>query len=67
MRGYFNIEIDGNLYGVLVSKSKYCNTYKKARTPFTKETTNLKDELEFAFRENPNLKEKFLNGESISL
>lgn len=67
MRAYFNIEIDGKIYGVLVSQCKYGYIYRKAKNPFKKNTANLEDELQYAFDNYPELKQKFLNGESIGL
>lgn len=65
MRAYFNIKVDGKIYGVLVSQNKYRNVYRKANNPFKKSTANLEDELKYILKNYPELKQKFLNGESI--
>lgn len=67
MQGQFNITINGNKYGVLVRSSKYANIYRKAKNPVNNETTNLYDELLYAFEKNPSLVNDFLTGKSIKL
>jgi len=69
MRGYFNIIVNGRVCGVLVSDSKYHRTFRKASGEFKQATVSafLKNEIMEAFILHPELKEKFLNGESIIL
>jgi len=67
MRGHFNIEIDNQIYGVLVSQSKYHRVFRKATNKFKKDSAYLSDELLEAFSNKPELKNKFLNNKSITL
>lgn len=67
MRGQFNIIINGEKVGVLVSQSKYHRTYKKASNKVEKETANLREELQEYLEANPDEMAAFLSGKSIKL
>jgi hypothetical protein len=67
MRGQFNITLNGEKIGVLVSQSKHHRTYRKASGNIAKETANLRDELQEFLEANPDMIDAFLSGKSIKL
>lgn len=68
----FNFEIQGTLYGVIVTRPGNSNwrNYRKGKAPFKKQNVNATEQFGyalFAISNNHRLREKFLLGETIRL